>query len=259
METERSNGFPRPLNSLENDLLMWLLPADRPGYNEYRQLLSEWRVIASGRRGEGNYVVGPPDEEVDLETPLPQVLAYGIVETEQTDISVILRERIGNQIEYEIAPLRGELKGSLVEERRRWSFSYWRAGEGCPKCGKTVREVTMASEKGEQYLLAVCSTDKRLWVYDPQTGVNHVIPPTVFFNELMLHKNIRDPHIALDVNNLFSKLASYSDRDLVHAFRTYNQIRTKIPLESAIQLPPLEERSLLKRLREFFGTKEGIT
>jgi hypothetical protein len=252
-------GFPRPLNSFEKELLLWLLPEDRAGYNEYRLLLDEWKVIASGRRGEGNYIVGPHGEEADLEIPLPQVLAYGIVETERTDVSVTLRERIGNQIEFEIVPLRGELTVPIIGERRRWSFSYWRAGDPCPRCGKPVREVTMSSARGETFSLAICSSDKQLWVYDAQTGVNHVIPPTVFFNELMLHKNIRDPHIALDVNNIFLKLTSYSDRDLIHAFRTYNQIRTKIPLESPIQLPPQEDRSFLRRLQEFFGKKEGTS
>ena len=110
----------------------------------------------------------------------------------------------------------------------------------------------MSSENGRALVLAVCATDKRLWVYDELTGINHPIPVTNFYNELMLHKNIRDPKIALDSKRLFSDLSQFSDAELSHAFRTYNALRTKIQLEGNIVVED-EKPNLVQRLKQLIG------
>ncbi len=241
------------LTEIERELLLWLLPENRPGYREYRTLVSEWSVVAQGRRGEGNFILAPPGEIADVESPLPQVLAYGVVETTSDSITVMIRERLGNQIEYEIAGLRHFGPISLGNEKRRWSFSEWSPRSACPVCNRPLRQVKMVTDQGHALALALCSTDRRMWVHDSKTLVNHVIPPTVFYNELMLHKNIREPRIALDWSRLFSHQSELSDADLIHAFRTYNQIRMKVPLEGALRLPVLQQPSLLKRVTAIFG------
>ena len=101
-------------------------------------------------------------------------------------------------------------------------------------------------------MLAICLRDRRLWVYDDAKGVNHPMPITNFYNELMLHKNIRTPEVALHPQRLFDDLDSYSDLDLTRAFQTYNQIRTKVPFEGVIVVRE-QRRGLLSRLKSILG------
>jgi hypothetical protein len=247
------NPFPRDLSDIERRLLLWILPEDRPGYYQYRTLVEEWSVVAQGRRGEGNYILAPVGEEADIESPLPQVLAYGVVETERDSIAVTIRERVGNQVEYEIVGLHAAGPVSLEGERRRWSFSRWSPGMKCVICGSALRQVAMVTDQHHQLTLALCSRDRRMWVYDALSQVNHIIPPTIFYNELMLHKSIRDPKIALDWRRLFSSMSGFSDAEFIHAFRTYNQIRMKVPLRGMLQLPVQRKPSLFKRLAAYIS------
>ncbi len=246
--------LPRDLSRFERELLLWVLPAERPGYRTIRSLVEEWKVTARGRRGVGNYILAALDERVDVESPLPQVVAYGIVETDQGDISVTVREPFGNQIEFEIVKLgRGDLNLPFLETRR-WTLSTWNPGEACPICAKPLREVVMATVSGHRMVLAICAADKRLWVFDERTQVNHPVPVTNFYNELMFHEHVRDPEIGLHPERLFSTLRDYRDAALVKAFRTYNMIRTKVPLEDEIIVPASpKRRALLDRVRAFFG------
>ena len=69
----------------------------------------------------------------------------------------------------------------------------------------------------------------------------------------MLHRNIRDPKIALDTNYLFSHLQEFSDDDLAHAFVVYNKIRKKV--ESAISVPasPARNKPLVEFMKRIFN------
>ena len=67
-------------------------------------------------------------------------------------------------------------------------------------------------------VLAICTVDRRLWVYDGETGMNRPVPVTNFYNELMLHLNVRDPKVALDSLRLFQDLSGFTDGDLTRAF-----------------------------------------
>lgn len=245
---EEDKDFPRELTVWERDLLLWLLPSDRSGYGAYREIVQKWNVAAQGRRGEGNFILAPLDEKVDNESPLPQVAAWGVVETPEGEISVTMRERLGNQLEFEIAKLGpGEVRGP-VNEVRRWTLSTWSPGEPCPRCGNVLRELRMMTTHRRPLVLAICAGDEKLWIYDSATGMNHPIPHTNFYNELMLHKRIRDPETALDPKRLFADLQSHTDADLISAFQSYNQVRTKIPLEDEIVIPPERPRSLFSRI-----------
>ncbi len=241
--------FPRVLTAQEKDLLLWVLPPDRPGYQEYRSVVSTWNVAARGRRGDGNFILTPGETDVDNESPLPQIFAYGIVKTREGDIAVSLRERIGDQIEFEIVNLHGESVPQVLLETGRWTFSSWLPKQPCPICLDGLREVELQSTKGRRFVIAICRTDERIWLYDGMVGVNHPIPLTNFYNELMLHTNIRDPKIALNAKRLFTDLRDYSDADLTKAFVSYNNLRTKVFLEDALQMPSGKKPSFLRRLR----------
>lgn len=105
----------------------------------------------------------------------------------------------------------------------------------------------------DRLVLALCTVDRRLWVHDSSNGVNRLIPVTNYYNELMLHKNIRDPKIALESRRLFSDLSKYSDADLTYAFFTYNKIKTKVHIEGVLEPGQKESRGLAARILKLFS------
>jgi hypothetical protein len=252
MTMNNGERFPRPLRPFERELLLWVLPEDRPGYNQYRASVSTWAVVARGRRGEGNYILAAEGVVPDNESPLPQVLAYGVVVTTTGELSVSVRERLGDQVEVEIQSIRGNVDPDNFEEARRWTFSTWLPDRPCPICGMATRQVSMSTVRGHSIVLALCATDRRLWVYDGSDGVNHPIPVTNFYNELMLHRNIRDPKVALDPQRLFHDLPMFSDHDLITAFQSYNKIRTKVAMEGELHVEE-PKRRFLDRLKSLIG------
>jgi hypothetical protein len=238
--------YPRALTSQEKGWLDWLLDPERKGYREFRLRLEGLLVIGEGRRGRGNLVLGHAGDQPDLLSPLAPVFAYGVIEAEEGSISVLVREEAYEQVEVEIVPLKGEVVPEKLTEKSRWTYSTWLPGEGCPCCRRDLREVRLDAGE-EEVVLALCATDHRLWVYDAATGVNHLIPVTNFYNELMLHKRIREPKIALDPSYLFTHLTEFSDGDFVHGFAVYNKIRKKVD-SIRIEWPSRRPRKSLKTI-----------
>jgi hypothetical protein len=242
-------AFPRPLRPKERDLLESVLPMDRPGYRHYRELLERMEVLGEGRRGAGNLVLGAKGDLPDPGAPLPPVVAYGVVETTQDQFTVTVREEVDNRIDVEILSSRGEEVPEHFEEKRRWSYSDWVPGRPSPATGERLREVQV----DPFCTLAFAEGERRLWLYDARTGMNHPLPITGFYNELMLHKRIRDPEIALHSANLFGQLFSYSDDDLRAAFIAYNVLRKRVEVR-----PVVPERAGGKwraALKSIFPTK----
>lgn len=224
---ETHTSYPRALRQKEMDLLESVLPPDRPGYRRYRDLVNSMVVIGEGRRGAGNLVLGPEGHVPDLVSPLAQVVAYGVVETTLDSFTMTVREYIGNQIDVEIVSSSlGEIPDHF-EEKRRWTYSTWRPGSPSPLHNQPVREVVI----GEAFVLVISRDEKRLWVYDGDSGMNLLIPITNFYNELMLHKHIRDPRVALVSQLLFTHLEEYSDDDLRVSFITYNILKRKVDVK----------------------------
>ena len=243
--------YPRSLTPFESQTLLWVLPPDRPGYNSYRKYVLDWQVAAEGRRGAGNYILAAPGVTPDIESPLPQVFAYGLIEGKNVSVSVTLREFFEGQLEYEIVNVRGEGIPGEIDETRRWNFSLWSPAETCPSCGTMPRVVRIVREAGGAAALALCKTDKRIWIHDERDAVNHLIPVTNFHNALMLQKNVRDPATALASDNLFRFLDSYSDADLTAAFVHYNKLRKKVELGTVVMTLP-KPSSLIKKVLSLF-------
>lgn len=243
--------YPRPLTSFEKETLLWLLPEERPGYKVYRQYVASWSVVGEGRRGTGNYIMADAATAPDNESPLPQVFAYGMIESEATSISVTLRELFEDQLEFEIVNLRGDEIPPSFAEQRRWNFSLWGPSQPCPICKGTLREVVIRRELGASATLAICVSDKRLWIFDEESGVNHLIPVTNFHNAIMLHKSIRDPETALDAANFFKHLHTFSDADLTAAFVQYNKLRKKIELGRVVTSQS-QHHSFVDKLISYF-------
>jgi hypothetical protein len=203
-------------------------------------LVEVWKVVGIGRRGEGNYILAGPGEIPDTESPLPQVLAYGFVRSDEGEVTISVRERFGEQLEFEITGQPSNIVFQGLELCHRWTFSEWLPSRTCPACDGPVRKVEMKTGTGQNLILAFCLTDQRLWVYNQQSGINHLIPVTGFYNELMLQKRMQDPTIALNPKRLFSDLGTYSDSALTRAFSSYNKLRTKVLLRDPLVVPAEE-------------------
>ncbi|MEK7250006.1 MAG: hypothetical protein AAB209_06225 [Bacteroidota bacterium] len=242
-----SEAYPRLLRAKERDLLDFVLPVESPGYNEYRNHIANMVVLAEGRRGRGNFVLGKQGDRADITSPLAAVIAYGIVETTLNTFTITVREFIGNQIDVEIVSSRGEEIPDHFEEKRRWTYSTWKPGLPSPATQTPVREVRI----NDTLVLAIARQEKRLWLYDAATMMNHLIPITNYYNELMLHKSIRDPKIALKSGLLFDELEKYSDVDLRGAFVAYNRVRKKVDVR--VEETVAEEKGLKMFLRRLIG------
>ncbi len=242
-------SYPRSLRAKERDLLESVLPPDRPGYRKYRELLETMQVIGEGRRGAGNLILGYPGQAPDVTSPLSPVVAYGVVETTQDRYTITVREFTGDQLDVEVVSAHDEEIPDHFEEKRRWTYASWRPGSLSPATGKPVREVPI----DDRSVLAVAAGEKRLWLYDGTTGMNHPIPVTNYHNELMVHKQIRDPAIALQVGLLFDRLSSYSDEDLRAAFVSYNAGRRRVEVRPAPA--PASTRGFLVWLQSFLKAR----
>lgn len=218
--------YPRKLRPKERDLLEFVLPAESPGYAELRNLIRNMIVLAEGRRGKGNFVLGNPGDVADIVSPLAPVIAYGVAETTLDTFTVTVRECAGDQIDVEIVSSHGGEIPDHFEEKRRWTYSEWKPGRPSPASHAAVHEVKI----NDTLTFVVAGQEKRLWLHDGATLMNHLIPITNFYNELMLHKGIRDPKIALNSNLLFEQLGSYPDADLRAAFIAYNKLKRRVEI-----------------------------
>jgi hypothetical protein len=227
----KSQNFPRDLADAEHLPLLWVLPEGKAGYKEYRDAVLTYRVVARGRRGEGNYILAPPEAEPDTLSPLPPVIALGAWQDNNSAASVVVRERLGDQIEFEITAAMRREKGS-------WTLSVWRPGDPCPQCGLVVRMVEILSVASLKAVLTLCPRDERIWVHDCTTEINHPIPHTNYYTDVMLVRKIRDPKIALDFHSLFQKLPEFSDGDLARAFLQYNQFKRRVMLGADTLVSP---------------------
>ncbi|MER3524376.1 MAG: hypothetical protein C4326_09985 [Ignavibacteria bacterium] len=243
--TEQANDiFPRVLREKERELLEFVLPMEAPGYASYRRLLDEMVVLAEGRRGKGNLVLGRPGDRADLSSPLPPVIAYGVVETTRDVFTITVRACVGDQIDVEIVSAHGEEIPDRVEKKRRWTYSSWKPGMPSPASAAPVREVHILPT----LTLVIAHHDRRVWLHDATTRMNHLIPITNFYNELMLHKAVRDPHIALDANRFFNEHRQYTDSDLRAAFIAYNRLKRRVEIAEEQEQPhPKGWRAVLRR------------
>lgn len=236
-----SEPYPRPLTAVEREYLMWILPEDRPGYAGIRRSIEGMSVVGMGRRGEGNIILSEPGHIPDIDSPLPSVVAFGMAEGPGGRGSVTVREEMAGQFEAEIVDL------PVAKESRRWTYSLWSPSDPCPQCGGSVRTVRMDTEAARHVTLAICSTDRRLWVHEGRTGICRPVPVTLFHSELMRRSGVRKPDEAFRTDGLFDNLSRYPDDIMTAAFAAYNRVRAKVGTDDPILLPPAR-RSIWQRL-----------
>jgi hypothetical protein len=241
--------FPRKLKKIERELLFSILPADKPGYKNYRDKIAEMSVLSSGGVEETSLILGYPDNIEPGETS-SQIYAAGSIIYYEGKIDITINEEKDNKIEFDISPREYE-KFINLKKIKSWNYSEWIPGQKSPKENLKVREIIIIPKK---YLLAISGEDRKIWLYDFITGINHLIPLSNLYNQLMIQKNIRDPKIALKPNIFFEKMNDYSDADLRNAFLTYNRYLKKFDIKEERLLPKQlnKKRNFLKLFTDKF-------
>lgn len=229
-------AYPRDLRPKERDLLESVLPAARPGYRHTKERIAAMTVLGQGRRGEGDLVLGLKGDSPDCTSPLPPVIAYGMVESTRDAFSITVREEMEAQINVEIVSRGGEEIPDHFEEKRRWTYSTWEPGLPSPATGTPVRQVALDAV----LTLALSPAEERIWVHDADSGIVHLIPITNFYNELMRIRQIRDPALALHSRLFWERFGTHTDGELSAAFSAYNRLKHRVDLRPAAPAPPLQ-------------------
>jgi hypothetical protein len=224
---EQGNNFPRNLTSLEEELLFYVLPDNKPGYKKYRDMIGELAVGGRGEFGENNLVLCTSGTEPDRTIPSAPVLALGSVIYKTNRADIVIHEETDNQIEFEISFEKEYMEG--MQEITRWSYSEWLPGNTAPGDGSLVREVDLGNNN---YILAVAPEHKKIWVFERETGVNYIIPVSNLYSYLMLVKNIKQKEIALKPALFYSSLETYSNEELKTAFIAYNKYFKRLKIKS---------------------------
>jgi hypothetical protein len=217
--------YPRKLRQKELDLLEGVLPADRPGYRQYREIINSMVVIGQGRRGPGTYLLGAPGDTPDYSVPVSPVIAFGMVETTHASYAVTVHEFAGAQLDVDI------VSGS---------------DEEVPHHRAVPVDAVLT--------LAIAPQERRIWIYDRVSGMNLLLPVTNFHNELMLCKGIRDPKVALDIGQFFIGQAAYTNGDLREAFIRYNAIRRRVKVRTPLPAPA--PGGFFQGLKRLFGKEK---
>ncbi|MDZ7765078.1 MAG: hypothetical protein U5K00_11700 [Melioribacteraceae bacterium] len=243
--------YPRKLTEQEKTYLRLLLPEDRKGYKVYRDKLDDLFVIGKGRFEQDDYVLGNENDKPDFSIPAEQMLTMGKIETRTHQIDISIHEESEEKIELDFA-VEGE-ETFDPEILNYWTLSEWLPGKKSPVDNSTVREIHLIKNK---VVVAIAPESKKLWVYEAETGINHLIPQTNFYNEIMRVKNERDPKIAIDVKRLFSNHDELSDVEIVQGFLMYNKYLNKIKIDYSLFTPD-EKSKKKKSFLNIFGGKKN--
>lgn len=215
--------FPKSLTEKEKEYLFYLLPEDKPGYNEYRVLINKMVVLGIGRFGETNKIMGMPGDNIDLNVPSSAVFALGTITEPGKIIDVLIHKISENQIEFDIS----EKIDAAISDTGYWSYSNWKPGEKAPGNSTVVREVKI----GNNYLLAISTANKKIWLYDSESGVNNLLPVSNFYSYLMQVKNIRSSKVVLKPDLFFLDQKNYTDVELISAFILYNKYFNRVKIK----------------------------
>lgn len=220
---------PRKLNDVELNLLLLLLPENKPGYSKYRKLIRDFYIIGEGRFGEGNYFLGNIDDEIDLEISSSPILTSGVVKTDKAIFEISINEIQDNKIEYSISPYPDENEIYKVESVT--TLSDWLPGKKSPEGNK----VKLFSIDGMNYLLAIAPNDHKIWLYEKSSGINYPVPVSNFYNELLRLRRETRKEFYQNTNKLFENLDSFSESEIILAFLLYCKYKRKFNFDYLIE------------------------
>jgi hypothetical protein len=188
--------YPRALTHVERELALWLLPDELPFYSDYRNALLTQEVIAEGRWGRGDLLIGSRDAYIDLTLGMTQVVAYGECRIGDETLTIGIH--------------------------------------------KTLEEAV--------FTLAISRENRSLWLHHHSSGWNQLIPVTMFYDELLRTKHIRDAALITKPSTFFDKVDEFQDYEYRTALQEYNSRKgNKLDLNGLI----ISETRELKK--SFFG------
>jgi len=242
------NNFPRQLTAAEKTILFSILPESKNGYKLYREKINNLLVIGSGRFGGNNYILGNREAEPDLCIPSSPVFALGTAVSGSNNIDVIIHEESDEQIEFDITSSSELSFENDIRIEEVNCYSNWNPGEKIIFEKVEVREYIISPGS---YILAIVPDLKKIWLHDISTGVNHIIPVTNYFNELMRLKNIRDPKLALKPGNFFEHINEFKNDEIRKAFLMYDKYLSKFNIKDEKSDPITSGNSEKKLLKIF--------
>jgi hypothetical protein len=209
--------YPRKITDIEKICLFLILPENKPGYKLYRNKIESMLILEDGNFGEGNYILGKDEPDPDLFFSSAPVFALGTIYNGPEQFDLIIHEETENKIEVLFDKDVNEIKEKDIKVK---SYSYWMPGMISPFSDSEVREITV---KPKEFILAVVPEEKKIWLHESASGVNHLIPVTNYYNSLMLYRNERNAEKVLNPNLFFNNLGLYNDQELKSAFELYNK------------------------------------
>jgi hypothetical protein len=245
VQQNTNDTFPRELTQREYDWLLTALPENKIGYKKYRDLVENLVVIGCGRFGAGNLVLGEEDDVVDLEDPSAPIFAIANISYQNANIYVTIHEMFENQIEVDIKSVNGEIIPDDLGTAIVWTYSNWVPGDKAPHDNTPVREIAIVKN---ELILVFAPIHKKVWVYNSKSGINHFIPVTNYYNELMILMGNKDPETALDPGRIFTNLDEFSNQQLIDGFLIYNKRWHRIELD-----PQLLNKKPDEKKKSFFG------
>jgi hypothetical protein len=241
--------FPRELTAQERYLLFSVLPEEKPGYKFYRDKIDELIVTGYGRFKNNNYIMGKKGTVPDLSFSSTPVFAAGTIEIPGDEIDILINEEIDDEIEFDVTLKNTDKIPSRIEEKESWNYSEWNPGDTAPHDNSVVRETVVSP--GE-FILAFAPSHKKIWLHESRSGVNHLIPLTNYYNELMRFKRIKDPKQALNPKLMFEKLSEFSDNELINAFVLYNKYLRRFSHDFSKYLKPQQQKQTKRKFKDLF-------
>ncbi len=214
------------LSKNEIKLLFAILPDGKPGYKKYRDMISSMGVVGKGRFNDGNFYLGSGETQPDLSIASTPVFAVGIVKANVGSIDVLIHEYEDDLIEIQLSKRFGDDDELIVDDVL--SFSEWNPGDKSTGSSEAVKEFEIIKDR---FVLVIDKSNKKIWLHNYESGVNHIIPVSNYFNELMRLKKIKDENLFRSPSLFFNKLNEFSEEDFKLAFYQYNKFMRRFDIK----------------------------
>lgn len=217
------SDYPRALTHVEQELALWILPEETLLYMDYRDAIQNKEVLAQGRWGAGDLLIGSRGSYIDLTLGMSQVVAYGECCIGERTLTMSIHEpNVDELIEVQFSGVYPLPDDIAIDSG--WSYSYWKPGMSCPATGGELREVTLINDVDMPvYTLAISRVKHSLWLHHHASGWNQLIPVTMFYDELLRTQHIRDAELIMKPSTFFERVDDFKDFDYLSALREYNK------------------------------------
>jgi hypothetical protein len=88
-----------------------------------------------------------------------------------------------------------------------------------------------------------------IWLYEASSGINHIIPVSNFYGNLMMVKGIKKHEKVSNPSLFFNDISGFTDNDLTAAFILYNKNMRRFVIDHLYEraVRKEEEKSFIKK------------